>query len=88
MNEENKENVNQMENLGTEVKSSRKNGPEIFQKSHHQNSAVLNLDHNNPIKINLEGDISWMEQTAFNSTQLLKNQKGHIRIQTESFLTE
>ena len=73
MHEENKENVNQMENLGTEEKYSRKNRPEIFESSQHKNSAFLNLDHNNPIKINSEGDISWMGQTAFNSTQLLKN---------------
>jgi hypothetical protein len=50
-----------MENLGTDVKTSRKNGPEIFQKSHNHNSALLILEQNNPVKINLEGDISWME---------------------------
>jgi hypothetical protein len=41
-----------MENLGTEEKYSRKNRPEIFESSQHNNSAFLNLDHNNPIKIN------------------------------------
>ena len=52
MHEEIKENLNQMEILATEEKYSQKNKPEIFESSQHKNSAFLNLDHKDHIKIN------------------------------------
>jgi hypothetical protein len=76
----------------TEVKFSRTNDPVLLETSQHRNLAVINLDNKNPAQMNLEGKISWLGQTAFNSSsQLFKNKKGHVRIQTEqiqSFLTE
>jgi hypothetical protein len=75
-----------------EVKFSRTNDPVLLETSQHRNLAAINLNHDNPGQMNLEGEISWLGQTAFNSSsQLFKNKKGHIRIQTEqiqSFLTE
>ena len=76
----------------TEVKFTRTNDPVLLETSQHRNLAVINLDNKNPAQMNLEGEISWLAQTAFNSSsQLFKNKKGHVRIQTEqiqSFLTE
>ena len=75
-----------------EVKSSRTNDPVLLENSQHRNLAAINLNHDNPAQMNLEGKISWLGQTAFNSSsQLFKNKKSHVRIQTEqiqSFLTE
>ena len=80
MREENKENINQMnDQFATEEKSSRKNGPVIFETSLNRNSTIINMD-NNPSQNYLDAEISWLEQTAFNDSQLFKNKKGHVRI--------
>ncbi len=47
MHEENKDNMNQMnDQFATEEKSSRKNGPVVFETSLNRNSAIINLENN------------------------------------------
>ena len=65
--------------FATEEKSSRKNGPVVFEASLNRNSTIINMD-NNPSQKNLDAEISWLEQTVYNSSQLFKNKKGRVRI--------